>query len=336
MQIGGTEVYTHTLAGLQKANGHQVFVLTPHFEVDVPGQYKDHYTYEGIEVYQYMETSNSNDRDIVFGKKDPEGLKDFGERLKLLQPDIVHFHELIRSTGLGVKHVKLAKEFGAKVFLTMHLTFYTCNTNILVNNNKLCHGKILNFDCSVCSFSSMYNLPKAIALSVVKSGIWLDKIGLLSKVPTNKAKTLFSMHESIERIKKDLVELTNNVDQMIVLGDWYKKILLDNGVPESKVTVIKQALATNKIGIQNVKKEDNLPLKIVFLGRIEPQKGVHLLIGAVKNFSLKEIRLDIYGKPENTSYYKECVAIINKGYRKYNVRFTELFESNTNYNILFR
>src|ERR1044072_6232027 len=102
MQIGGTEVYTHTLATLQKAAGHEVAVITPHFEYYSPGQCKDHYVYDGIDVYQYMETSSPKDREIVFGKKDPLGLVNFEERLKLLQPDVVHFHELIRSTGFGV------------------------------------------------------------------------------------------------------------------------------------------------------------------------------------------------------------------------------------------
>ena len=157
LSFAGTEVYIHTLAGLQKKGGHQPVVITPHIEHYRPGKMVPHYIYEGLDVYQFKETGNPKDRAFIYGTKSPEGLVNFNELLHFLKPDIVHFHELNRSIGLGIGHVKLAKLAGAKVLLTMHLSSYTCNTNTLINKGKLCNGKILDYKCSVCSYKTKYN-----------------------------------------------------------------------------------------------------------------------------------------------------------------------------------
>ena len=97
-------------------------------------------------------------------------------------------------------------------------------------------------------------------------------------------------------------------DQIIALTNWYKDILLLNGVPKNKITVIPQALAPGGTKAKKSERINRLafPIRIVFLGRIQPQKAVHLLIEACKGFTAAAITLDIYGKEEDTSYYKKC------------------------------
>ena len=304
--IAGTEVYTHTLAKLQKAKGHQVVIITSHIEFYDSAAIKEHYVYDGIDVYQFMETANPTNRDIYTGKKKPEGLNNFLALLKMLKPDVINFHGFNRSIGITVEHLKLAKLAGAKVFVTMHLSFYTCNTNILITKNKLCEGKIKEFDCTACTYNSMFNIPLFMASPLARLSNLFTHTQIRALLPTGKLTTFISIPSTINRIKNDLSELVENSNQIISLTEWYKKILLLNNVPADKITVIPQALAVAKQPtLLKNKYTINLPLKLVFLGRIENQKGVHLIIEAFKKFSVAEVIVDIYGKEEPTEYYKK-------------------------------
>ncbi len=306
--IAGTEVYIQTLGTFQKAAGHEVSVITPHIEHYRPGQIRNHYMYDGIDVYEYMETADPNNREIISGKKKAEGLSNFSELLKSLEPDVIHFHELNRSIGIGIEQVKLAKVFGAKVIVTMHLSFYTCNTNTLINHNKLCKGKILKFDCSICTYKSKFNMPSMLSVPTVITALLLERTQIISLLPKSRAKTMLAMPSMIKRIKRELLELSENVDRFVTLTHWYKKILLENGVPTEKLVIIPQALATIKE--HSYKKNDQpvqLPIKMVFIGRIQSQKGIHLLVEAMNHFKAFQICLDIYGQTEDNEYYQQCI-----------------------------
>lgn len=304
--MAGTELYTHTLALAQQQSGYEVAVLVPHFEHYRSGKFRGQYQYEGVNVFQYFEPSDPGDKDIVFGRKPAEGMKSFHDFLTTWQPDIVHFQELTRSIGPGLPHVKMAKQLGATVFLTMHLSGYTCNTNTLIQNGQLCKGRISPFDCTVCSYKTLFGMPAAAAVPAAMMGILSAKTGLAGKFPPGKVATVLSMPSIIQRIGADLAELVDNTDQLVSLTEWYKKILLINGVPPEKITVIPQRLANDRVIPIRQPAHPALPVKLIFIGRIQPQKGVHLLIEAAKSFTKQQLTVDIFGFEEDTDYYREC------------------------------
>lgn len=307
--MAGTEIYTHTLATLQKRSGNEVAVITPHIDYYRPGQINEHYIYDEIDVYQFLEEADPTDRHVQYGNKKPKGLNNFVSLLKQLTPDVINFHELNRSIGFTIEHVKLAKQFGAKVFLTMHLPFYSCNTNVLVYNNELCDGVIRNFECSECTYKTLFNVPPIFSKTMAMISISTQKSLITEKLPPGSVTTLLSVSSTISRIRNDLRELWNNVDQMISLNKWYKKILIKNGVPEDKITVVGPALVTNRKNVApKIRRDSSLPLKMVFVGRIQPLKGIHLIIEAMKSFTTKQVLIDIYGKQEETPYYKKCIT----------------------------
>ncbi len=324
--IAGTEVYTHSLAKLQQDAGHQVSIITPHIEHYAPGKIQDYYQYDGIDVYQFLETANPANREFYSGNRKPLGLNNFFELIKKLQPDVVHFHELNRSIGITIEHLKLARQIASKIFITMHLSFYTCNTNRLVKKNKLCSGQIIELDCSACTYNSIYKFPNLLAALMANFSVVMNRTGISSRLMPGKFTTLVAMPSTIQRIKNELKELVENVDQIISLTEFYKKILILNGVPEKKITFIPQALANvvgkNVTPTQFIKSET---LRLVFIGRIQPQKGLHLIIEAFKSFSETELSIDIYGKPEDSAYYKKCIA---DSERMTNINWKGLIEGN--------
>lgn len=310
--MAGTEVYIHTLASLQIRSGHDAAVLIPHFEFYRPGRFQEHYQYDGIDVYEYREPSEPLNRNILSGAEKPAGLINFTEFIRSHQPDVIHFHELTRSIGLGTAHVKAAKSFGAKVILTMHLSIYTCNTNTLIRDNKLCSGNIREFDCSVCCYKTLLKLPAIVANPTAALSVLSDAIGLSRKLPPGRLTTLVSMAPAIRRIKDELRELVEYTDLLVCLTEWYREILIKNGVPAEKIAVIPQALASNAGGPPPIKHSPGgLPLKVAFVGRIQPQKGVDLLIEAAKDFTPLELRVDLYGKEEDSDFYRQCMAALS-------------------------
>ncbi len=310
--MAGTEVYIHNLASLQKRSGHDAAVLIPHFEFYRPGRFQGHYQYDGIDVYEYREPSEPLNRNILSGIEQPAGLVNFTEFIRSYQPDVVHFHELTRSIGLGTTHVKAAKSFGVKVILTMHLPGYTCNTNTLIRDGKLCSGIIKEYDCSVCSYKTLFKLPATMAYPAAVLSVLSAGMGLTRKLPPGRLTTLVSMPLAVRRIKNELRELTANTDRLVCLTQWYKNILLANGVPEEKIAVIPQALPSND-GVlpRTALGPTRPPLKVAFVGRIQPQKGVDLLIEAAKDFTPGQLMIDLYGKEEETDFYRHCMAAID-------------------------
>jgi glycosyltransferase involved in cell wall biosynthesis len=306
--VAGTEVYTHTLARMQQASGHSPCVVKPHIAYYTPGEMCPQYQYDGIDVFQFLESANPTNRLIYSGQKKPEGLDNFRRLLLQLKPDVVHFHELNRSIGFTIAHVKIAREMGAKVFVTMHLSFYTCNTNTLIKHKQLCLGNIDEFACSACSYSSRFNLPSVVSKPMAAISTTLYKIGTTQLLSNSKLGAFAAMPVFINRIKNELQALAVLTDKIICLTDWYKNILLLNNVPASKVVVIKQGLAAGEVE-HNARQSHttSMPLKVVFLGRIQTQKGAHLILEAARTFTAKEVVFDIYGKEENSEYYRSCI-----------------------------
>lgn len=303
--IAGTEIYTHTLATLQKAEGHEVSIVTPLYQNSASAQEYVHYIYDNIDVYQYVEPTIHKGY-IFIEKKVPEGLKNFEKVIQYLKPDIIHFQELGRGIALTNWHLILAKS-NAKVVLTMHLPGYTCSSNTLIRSGDLCNGKVSEVICSVCYLKNKHNLLPAISHASVATGLLFDKLGILRKIPAGKLKTLLSTPIMIRRVDEEIKDYINYTDQIVVLTEWYKQVLINNNIPENKISVVPQALAT--IGAKQVEKQHLppvLPVRVAFIGRIQPQKGVHLLLEACKDLSPGQLVVDIYGKEEDTAYYKMC------------------------------
>jgi glycosyltransferase involved in cell wall biosynthesis len=118
--------------------------------------------------------------------------------------------------------------------------------------------------------------------------------------------------------------LVISCNKFVVLTNWYKKVLLQNGVNENNLSLITQGLPSDVI-VNKTERSAKLPLKIIFVGRISHFKGLHLLLEAYKEFSFSQLELSIYGKDGNDDYAKECKKIVE---RLPNVKWNNILESN--------
>jgi glycosyltransferase involved in cell wall biosynthesis len=303
-QTAGTEVYTLALCKELLALDEEVQVIIPNYGADV----SDAYTYEGVKVHRYAEPSVVN-RSLIMGKRKPDGLQAFVNLLAQNKPDIIHFHELAGSNGITLHHVKAANATGAKVVFTFHLAGYSCKTGTLVyKGKKLCNGKMNTVKCSSCYLA--YKGYAALAPILTPVSFITDALGIDASRLQNKFGTALGTATLIRRSKEQLYELAAACDMLVVLTQWYKNVLLLNGISENKITYIPQALPFRTfINTKNNVPKNESPLRLIFIGRISAFKGLHLLLQVIRDFEEQKISLDVYGATNDAVYEKQCKAM---------------------------
>ncbi len=301
-QTAGTEVYTWALGKHLQNHGIDVKVLIPHY-----GERESYsYIYDGLFVYQYAETSVV-DRSLILGFRFPDGLINFEKYINKEQPDIIHFHELAGSNGITLKHVHFAKKSGAKVIMTFHLAGYSCKTGTLVHLGKTsCDGIIHSQKCSNCYLQSTGNIR--IAKTLTTASTFFHKFSINTTRWQNKMGTALGTVPIISKLKQDLSLLVSQCDYVVSITDWYEKILIANGISQSKIKVIKQGIPFDPKKYISLRKSYEVPLKLIFLGRINKFKGLHLLIEAIKYIDPLSVQLSIFGNTDDALYESSLKA----------------------------
>ncbi|WP_169337631.1 glycosyltransferase [Segetibacter koreensis] len=296
-QVAGTEVYTWALAKSLKAKGHEVTIVTPNYKSFELYEYK----YDGLLVKRYAEQGN-RDRSVIMGKRPPDGIEAFQKLIQELNPDIVHIQELAGSSGIGLYHARVLKQMAIRIIFTLHLARYSCFSGTLMYKGKEpCSGLIDIERCTRCALSKQ-RISNMCRQALYYTSMPLYNLNINTGRINHSIGTAFSYPFIIEQLQSNLLEIFSLSEKIIVLTDWYKEVLLKNGIPENKMCIIKQAIPYN---IQTSKVRDLKtpePVKLVFVGRIDPIKGLHLLIDAIVGLPQDKIVLDIFGATNDEDY----------------------------------
>ncbi len=295
-QTAGTEVYSWALSKQLQQRGITVQVLIPHYNQTTAA----YYVYDELEVHQYAEPSVV-DRSLIMGFRVSDGLKHFIAFLTETKPDLIHFHELSGSNGITLKHVHAAKAYGAKVIMTFHLAQYSCKTGTLVFKGEAsCDGEVNLHKCSSCYLHKKGFASMASPLTSVSAA--LDQFSIDTSKWNSKIGTALGTVPIIAKLKTDLNALVASCDRVVTITNWYKRLLLANGVKEQKISYIPQGLPL-KQNIVPIKTNFNHKLlHLIFLGRINKFKGLHLLISAIEGINPSLVNLSIFGNSDDLVY----------------------------------
>jgi len=294
-QKAGTEVYTWALSTQLKKQGHIVKIIVPNYGKKI----NEYYTFDSIEVIKFAEDSIV-DRSLIMGKKIPNGVETFIQIIGDEMPDVVHFHELAGSNGIGIEHLRRVKQLGVKVIMTFHLAGYSCLSGTLVQNGaKLCDGKIETYKCSVCYLKKKKLGPFTKSFATLSNSSL--KLGINPTLWNHSFGTFLGTAQLVQNLKQRLGEIAILSDKIVCITHWYRELLVKNGIESSKIEVIPQGIPTMPlIKLPQIKRHKKL--RLLFLGRISEFKGLHLLIDAMKNIPEEKIELSIYGKGDATKY----------------------------------
>ncbi|MEO6707249.1 MAG: glycosyltransferase [Ginsengibacter sp.] len=276
---GGIENYTHLLVKLLLENEFEVEVAA--LDVDE----KSDYFYEGVKV-NFLRGS----------------ILSFENLIKSGQFDICHFHEYSEFGGIEIPWFLLAKEYCHKVFFTFHLPYLTCYKNdFRYKGVEDCNTFNMAERCTECVIADRGGYKK-----MNESGLYLSSLMTLMKLIGKKDQL---EKKIIEKYQK-LIELIAICDNIFIYASWFKKILKDNGYDLPNIKKI--PYKTKSIGLSNTtaanakNSNSGIKNKILFVGRIQYQKGLHLLCNAMNRVETKNISLDVYGNIVEQKYFENC------------------------------
>ncbi len=273
---GGMEIYSHSLAKLLLQNGHNVEVA-----ILDRGKTSD-YIFEDVH--------------IISLKVD---LENFSSFLQQKNYDICHFQEYHGHRGINTAWFTLAKQHCKKVFFTFHLPYLTCYKNDFRYKGLTdCDDFSLPQRCAECIIATKLHYMPGSHLSAYNLGV-----DLLASV-LKKTSKIKKLKGRIQSRRDDLDELIKCCDQIFVYGKWFKELLKKNGYHSATIKLIPHLIKS--VSDKTKRDKPGIKNKILFAGRIEEQKGLHLLCEAMNLISNRKIELDVAGNKVDNKYFEDC------------------------------
>jgi glycosyltransferase involved in cell wall biosynthesis len=304
--IGGTEVYVDNLARDLRELGVDAIVAAP-------GETSRAYTLDGLRVRRYTGVKKITDVSQLYGSGDTLAAGEFAKLLDEEQPDLLHLHAFTSAVSLQL--IRQAKRRSIPVVFTYHTPTVTCaRGTLLLWGEALCDGKLDVRRCAACNLNSrgMYRpvaewiarLPPVVVRSLTGHGLQGD------------IWTALRMSELVSMRHDAFRAMASEVDHIVAVCNWVKELLLLNDIPDAKVSVsrhgVKRTTTQKPHLIQSRIGESSDEIRIAFLGRLDPTKGVHVLVEALARNPGLKIKLDIYGivqSAANAAYQKKIIKL---------------------------
>jgi glycosyltransferase involved in cell wall biosynthesis len=306
--LGGTEVYVAGLSRRTRAAGHDVYVAAPEAGRDGVAEY----LYEKTPVFRYPIPAAAT-RDEAQGATVVRGAELFHRWLAKLRPDVLHVHSLV--TGLGLHELRVARRLRIPIVLTHHLPSlgYVCRLGSLMERSAHpCDGVVSPRRCAACVLVSR-GLPTAAAEAV--SRLPRRVSAALGRIP-GAIGTGFGMPASIVFDRGRQRELAGLVDYQVVLNDSGMRIVLANGVPIERI-IMNRLGTDHKVSVRKPSVREaptRKPIRLGYLGRIDPTKGVRELLLAVAKLPRRtQFTLEIIGPSTSTPQLFEELQGLARG-----------------------
>jgi len=287
---GGTEVYVAALCRELSVLGHQVVVAAP-------GNRLEENKYEDVPVYRYPVNGDLPDS-IRSGEGDPGAVAHVGDILDQIKPDIVHLHAL--TSGVSLLVLREAAKRDTRTVLTYHTPTVSCvQGTLLYKGREVCDGVLDEARCTACSLTCL-GLPEAVSKGLVHlpeyTGRWFARIGF-----SGRWLTALRRKEMVSLRHKTVRQIFAEVDHVIALCDWTEKLLQRNRLGVDKTSIIRHGLPhkvesspAQQIDVPEAFSEKQ-PLRLLYLGRISPEKGVDIIVQAMNALPADApVTLDIF------------------------------------------
>jgi len=299
--VGGTEVYVHSLAKELKLRGHDIFIsYSEDFsERNAPLVTDRNYVFEGIPVYVMRKNICGYKTKDIYFQDEPLLFHSFEGYLKKIKPDIVHFHHF--SPTDVITQMQVAKKMQLPVILTYHTPTMTCgHSDMLYLGKEACDGKIDYARCLICS-QTRYHIPYFLAK--IWAGLPQGGGELLGRIISNTGwESSFSTWLQFPWLTRQRIRQWESgfrlIGHFIVLCQWAYELLANNGIPGEQVTLLPQGIAKVPDFMREQRSRNYKILRLGYIGRIHPVKGIDLLLEAISLLPDKyNLELFIYGMP---------------------------------------
>jgi glycosyltransferase involved in cell wall biosynthesis len=267
--LGGTETYTYNLAHELTKRGHAVSVF---YRDDEDGS-RFREGWQSTEPFRVWRVG----RAFAPSKVDPARLffdtflnrdveTSFQRFLVETQPDLVHFQHLML---LSVRLPALVEALGIPMLLTLHDYWFRCaNSQLIWPDGQICRGKLCGVNCARCATTRISsNLIRAFHPVLAPLFQWRDWL-----------------------VKRAALR----VGQFLAPSHFLREKYLAVGFPGGSFEVLENGLNVARIrSFPRSPERDRL--RLTYLGSLAWQKGVHVLLEAIRGLPADRIRLRVYG-----------------------------------------
>jgi glycosyltransferase involved in cell wall biosynthesis len=302
----GTETYVASLVRELAALGIKNVVAAP-----ILGSRPKEYEYECAPVFRYPIGEHRAIAKIR-GFERHDYFNVFQTWLRAQKCDIYHQHWW--NPGCGLFHLQCAKDLAIPTVMTIHVAGNICMRGTMMRFGiEPCDGRISVKTCSDCWAQSR----------------GIDSLRFLAKMPQDFS-ALFERNALLGRLGSILAtpalvkhhaeqfrEMIRNTDCIVAVAKWLENALLLNGVPANKIAVSRQGtdiVTDRERGQQALRNCQRL--KIGFLGRWDPAKGIHVLVEAVTRLpSSIPVQLMIHAQEQDKAYETQVRTLAGKDSR---------------------
>ncbi len=285
--LGGVELYTQTLARRLAARDHAVSVLAPTaatVDSSVSVSVED-----GVRVYR-VPIGRRGPTALFFSTfRQPALIEAWRAALAQARPNLVHVQHLM---GLSVEVIAALTEGGIPFVVTLHDYYFICANALLLTNtdHSICGGPRRYLNCAQCALA--------------RAGL-----GTLSPATPLVAPIMAYRNLRLRRVLSQAARLI--APGAFVAGRHTTHF----GWPADRVRVIAPGIDAPR-DLPGEPRADRL--RVIFIGGIAHQKGVHVLIDAVNQLPESRVQLSIYG---DLSAFPDYAADLQKRARSGNIVF---------------
>ena len=279
--IGGTEYYTQWLSREMIKQGHDVSIFHRGSGTQAKLQCREE---DGIRIWTAQNGPMTPNRRFLATFGNAVLTQAFTDVLEKEKPDLVHIQHLM---GLPRRIADEIRAAGIPYVVTLHDYYYFCANAQLITNydDSLCDGPNWWLNCGRCAVARAGQtraglLAPSLAPILGVRNRWLRAV--LSQAACVIAPTQF-----VKNIYGKANISTKNIR------------VITHGIPKPDEAQIEQIHAR--------KYYEKPPLRLGYIGGIDWQKGLHVLVTAVNQLPHDTIHLTIYGDTKTNPAYVETL-----------------------------
>lgn len=282
---GGTEIYVADLCQSLRVLGVDSVVAAPALQVS-------RHEHEGIPVFRYS-VSNSLSKHQLNGDGDPDAAAQLEAIIAETEPTLVHFHSM--TAGASLAAMRSVKRVGLPVLYTYHTATVTCMKGTLLRwGHELCDGQMNKSTCGAC-YLQHHSIPRLIAKGLVGLSHFLGRHAESLRAPLDVA-WLSQKRISTAR------EWLSSADRVVALCEWSRKLLAGNGVEATRLRVVRHGIRDLVRAKVPTRRPEGNSMRLAFLGRVDPTKGLSVLLNAMKRVPDLPLELHVHAVIQEGSY----------------------------------
>jgi glycosyltransferase involved in cell wall biosynthesis len=300
--VGGTEVYVAQLARDLRAHGVESIVAAP-----ADGSVATRYEHDGTPVYRFGVGACASVADL-YGEGDETAARTLVDILDDVQADVLHLHALTRAASL--RAVRAARRKGARIVFTYHTPTASCVRGTLLRDGREpCDGALIAHRCAACLLQS-HGVPPMIRHALARAPLALGS-AIASSGASGSWVTALRARELTSSRHGAFRQLLLECDAVVAVCDWVRSLLLRAGAPSSRLVLSRQGTPARPVAEAAARVRDGM-LRLVYVGRLHPAKGVHVVLRALAANRDLRVTLDVYGMAQDADgarYRDELLAL---------------------------